>query len=288
MAEFSWPEARILAVDDQVQNVNIIDRLLRRAGFDRVVTTTHPQQALPLFEEHRPDLVLLDLHMPDLDGFGVLDQLAPLLPADGYLPIVFITADADTHLKKRALSLGAKDFVNKPFDATEIVLRIRNLLEARYLYLALQAQNEMLEARVKERTEDLEQAQLEILHRLSRAADFRDDDTMQHTERVGRLSASLARELGMEDRGGGAAPPRRAAPRPREDRRARQHPAQGRRAERRRVLRRQDAHAGSARACCRAAPTRCCRWPRRSRAPTTNSGTGPATSRGSTATRSRW
>ena len=197
MSDFSWPEARILAVDDQVQNVNIIDRLLRRAGFEHIVTTTHPQQALPLFEEHRPDLVLLDLHMPELDGFGVLDQLGPYLPADGYLPIVFITADADTHLKKRALSMGAKDFVNKPFDATEIVLRIRNLLEARYLYLALQAQNDQLEARVRERTEELEQAQLEILHRLSRAADFRDDDTMQHTERVGRLSAALARELGM-------------------------------------------------------------------------------------------
>jgi putative two-component system response regulator len=199
MSEFSWPEACILAVDDQVQNVNIIDRLLRRAGFERVVTTTQPQQAKALFEEHRPDLILLDLHMPDLDGFGVLEQLNPLVPDDGYLPIVFITADADTHLKKRALSMGAKDFVNKPFDATEIVLRIRNLLEARYLYLALQAQNGILEARVRERTEELEQAQLEILHRLSRAADFRDDDTMQHTERVGRLSAALARELGMSD-----------------------------------------------------------------------------------------
>lgn len=197
MPEFSWPEARILAIDDQVQNVNIIDRLLRRAGFERIYTTTHPQQARPLFEQHRPDLVLLDLHMPDLDGFGVLDQLHPLIPEDGYLPIVFITADADTHLKKRALSMGAKDFVNKPFDATEIVLRIRNLLEARYLYLALQEQNDQLEARVAERTEELEQAQLEILHRLSRAADFRDDDTMQHTERVGRLSAALAAEIGM-------------------------------------------------------------------------------------------
>jgi putative two-component system response regulator len=198
MPEFSWPEARILAVDDQVQNVTIIERLLRRAGFDHVITTTHPQQARPLFEQHRPDLVLLDLHMPDLDGFGVLDQLMPLLPQGGILPVVFITADADTHLKKRALSLGAQDFVHKPFDATEIVLRIRNLLEARYLYLALQAQHETLEARVQERTEELEQAQLDILHRLSRAADFRDDDTMQHTERVGRLSVAIARELGME------------------------------------------------------------------------------------------
>ncbi len=199
MADFAWPEARILAVDDQVQNVTIIDRLLRRAGFEHVFTTTSPREARALFELHRPDLVLLDLHMPDLDGFGVLEELAPLLPDDGYLPIVFITADADTHLRKRALSHGAKDFVNKPFDATEVVLRINNLLEARYLYLALQNQNDMLEARVKERTEELEQAQLEILHRLSRAADFRDDDTMQHTERVGRLSAALARELGMDD-----------------------------------------------------------------------------------------
>lgn len=197
MADFTWPEAKILAIDDQVQNVTIIDRLLRRAGFEHVVTTTHPQEARALFEAHQPDLVLLDLHMPELDGFGVLDELTSLLPTSGYLPIVFITADADTHLKKRALSLGAKDFVNKPFDATEIVLRIRNLLEARYLYLALQEQNETLEARVRERTEELEQAQLDILHRLSRAADFRDDDTMQHTERVGRLSAALARELGM-------------------------------------------------------------------------------------------
>ena len=199
MSDFSWPGATILAVDDQIQNVNIIERLLRRAGFERIITTTQPRQAQPLFEQHQPDLVLLDLHMPDLDGFGVLDQLGPLLPTEGYLPIVFITADADTHLKKRALSMGAKDFVNKPFDATEIVLRIRNLLEARYLYLALQEQNDVLEARVKERTQELEQAQLEILHRLSRAADFRDDDTMQHTERVGRLSAALARELGMAD-----------------------------------------------------------------------------------------
>lgn len=198
MADFSWPEARILAVDDQVQNVNIIDRLLRRAGFDHIVTTTDPRQARTLFDQHQPDLVLLDLHMPDVDGFAVLEQLSPLVPPEGYLPIVFITADADTHLKKRALSMGAKDFVNKPFDAIEIVLRIRNLLEARFLYLALQAQNDMLEGRVRERTEELEQAQLEILHRLSRAADFRDDDTMQHTERVGRLSAALAEELGMD------------------------------------------------------------------------------------------
>ncbi len=199
MSEFNFADARILAVDDQVQNVTVLQRLLVRDGFTHVVTTTSPREAIQLFESERPDLVLLDLHMPEMDGFAVLEALTPRIPVDTYLPIVFITADADTHLKKKALSLGAKDFVNKPFDATEIVLRIRNLLEARFLYRALEEQNNILEQRVQERTEELEQAQLELLHRLSRAADFRDDDTMQHTERVGRTSAALARELGLSE-----------------------------------------------------------------------------------------
>lgn len=199
MSEFNFADARILAVDDQVQNVTVLQRLLQRAGFEHVTTTTDPREAVRLFEVDQPDLVLLDLHMPEMDGFAVLDAIAPRIPADTYLPVVFITADADTHLKKKALSLGAKDFVNKPFDATEIVLRIRNLLEARFLYREIEAQNVVLEERVRERTAELEQAQLELLHRLSRAADFRDDDTMQHTERVGRTSAALARELGLPD-----------------------------------------------------------------------------------------
>ncbi len=197
MSEFNFADARILAVDDHPHNVAVLKRLLERAGFVHVVTTTDPREGVRLFESMTPDLVLLDLHMPGMDGFAVLDAITPQIPANTYLPVVFITADADTHLKKKALSLGANDFVNKPFDATEIVLRIRNLLEARFLYRALEEQNNILEQRVQERTEELEQAQLELLHRLSRAADLRDDDTMQHTERVGRTSAALARELGL-------------------------------------------------------------------------------------------
>lgn len=199
MSEFNFSQARILAVDDQTQNVTVLQRLLQRAGFECVQTTTDPRNAVALFHAEQPDLVLLDLHMPGMDGFAVLDAIAPAIAPNTYLPIVFITADVDAHLKKKALSRGAKDFVNKPFDPSEIVLRIRNLLEARFLYRALEEQNEILEMRVRERTEELEQAQLELLHRLSRAADFRDDDTMQHTERVGRTSAALARELGLSE-----------------------------------------------------------------------------------------
>src|SRR5690606_13408080 len=199
MSEFDFSQARILAVDDQTQNVTVLQRLLQRAGFERVQTTTDPHSAVAMFHAEQPDLVLLDLHMPGMDGFAVLDAISPSIPPDTYLPIVFITADVDAHLQKKALSRGAKGFVNKPFDPSEIVLRIRNLLEARFLYRALEEQNEILEQRVRERTEELEQAQLELLHRLSRAADFRDDDTMQHTERVGRTSAALARELGLSE-----------------------------------------------------------------------------------------
>lgn len=189
----------ILVVDDQEANVRVLERILARAGFERVVGTSDSRQALPLFLEHRPDLVLLDLHMPNLDGFGVLEALQPHVPDGTYLPILVLTADISRPAKQRALSMGAKDFLAKPFDSIEVVLRIRNLLETRALYLELQRHNARLEEKVLERTRELEQAQLEILERLALAAEFRDDATHEHTQRVGRLSARLARRLGLPD-----------------------------------------------------------------------------------------
>ena len=101
--------------------------------------------------------------------------------------------------RQEALSRGAKDFVNKPFHADEVLLRIRTLLETRFLYLQIQSQNQILEAKVRERTRELEAAQIEIIERLARAAEFRDDNTGQHTERVGQMAALLARQLGLPD-----------------------------------------------------------------------------------------
>jgi putative two-component system response regulator len=195
--EQTLDQLQILIVDDQEQNVHILERLLGGAGFGRLISTTDPFQAVELFTVHRPDLVLLDLHMPRHDGFQVIADISPLIPDGELLPIVVITADDSLSVKKRALSMGAKDFVSKPFDRIEVVLRIRNLLEARRLYLALQAQNDLLEQKVRERTAELERAQKEILQRLRLAAEFRDDDTMQHTERVGDISARVAAELGL-------------------------------------------------------------------------------------------
>ena len=110
-----------------------------------------------------------------------------------------LTGDMTPEARREALSRGAKDFVNKPFHADEVLLRIRTLLETRFLYLQIQSQNQMLEAKVRERTQELEAAQIEIIERLARAAEFRDDNTGQHTERVGQMAALLAQEIGLAD-----------------------------------------------------------------------------------------
>jgi putative two-component system response regulator len=187
----------ILIVDDQENNIRILERMLRKAGYEQLASSTDPRDAQPLFEQHRPDLVLLDLHMPHLDGFGVLERLAPYIAPGTYMPILVLTADISPEAKQRALSMGAKDFLAKPFDSTEVLLRIRNLLEGRFLYLELQEQNELLDRKVRVRTRELEEAQVEILERLALAAEYRDDATQEHTRRVGEISARLAQRMGM-------------------------------------------------------------------------------------------
>lgn len=187
----------ILIIDDQDANLRLLERMLRRGGYERFVTTADSRDAERLFLEHAPDLVLLDLHMPHLDGFAVLEQLRPHIPADSFVPIVVLTADISTEARLRALSMGAKDFLGKPLDAIEVVLRIQNLLETRFLYLQLLEHNERLEQKVRERTRALEEAQVEIVERLALAAEFRDDATLEHTRRVGAISAALGARLGL-------------------------------------------------------------------------------------------
>jgi putative two-component system response regulator len=193
-----FTHARILIVDDEPANVDLLQRLLERHGFSRVETTCDPREAAPLYVKLRPDLILLDLHMPHMDGLAVMDQLNQLAEAS-YLPILMLTGDMAPEARREAMSRGAKDFVNKPFHSEEVLLRIRTLLETRFLYLQIQSQNQLLEAKVRERTRELESAQIEIIERLAKAAEFRDDNTGQHTERVGQMAALLGREIGLPD-----------------------------------------------------------------------------------------
>jgi putative two-component system response regulator len=152
-----------------------------------------PREVAGLWEDSPPDLLLLDLHMPHLDGFAVMEQLKSRIAANGHVPVLVFTGTIFAEAKKKALALGAKDFLSKPFDVTEVLLRINNLLETRFLYLELQEHNRTLEQKVLDRTQDLEEAQIEMLERLALASESRDDDTGEHTKRVGQLSAALAR-----------------------------------------------------------------------------------------------
>ncbi len=189
--------AKILVIDDQEQNIKLLTRILEKEGYEQVRWTTNAGEALSLYAEFNPDLVLLDLHMREKDGFEVLQEIMSH-SGNSYVPVLMITADDSADVKRRALALGAKDFVGKPFDSGEVLLRIRNLLETQFLYQRLRDQNTELENKVAERTRELEQSQLEVLERLAAAVEFRDDDTGNHTKRVAEVSAMLAQTINLE------------------------------------------------------------------------------------------
>ena len=155
-------KARVLIVDDEPSNIRLLERILEMFGTAVVKSTTDPRQALPLYLEFQPDIVLLDLHMPHLDGYAVIAQLKAAVPTEDYLPILVLTADVTIDTKRRALAAGAKDLVTKPLDNFEVVLRIDNLLENRFLHMELQRQNQNLEAQVRERTAQLEELLAEL------------------------------------------------------------------------------------------------------------------------------
>lgn len=151
-------EARILIVDDTVANTALLTNMLGRIGYTNLRHTTDSREVLTLTAELQPDLIILDLMMPHLDGFAVMQQLDAAAQGDNYLPILVLTADITPATKRKALAAGATDFLHKPFDASEIFMRIRNLLHARFLHLAAQNQNQMLEESVAARTRDLSSA----------------------------------------------------------------------------------------------------------------------------------
>ena len=148
--------ANILIVDDQEANVLLLEKMLRNAGYTRIASTTDPRAVCALHREHRYDLILLDLQMPEMDGFEVMEALKEI-ETDRYLPVLVITAQPSHKL--RALQSGAKDFVSKPFDLIEVQTRIHNMLEVRLLYQKLDNYNKLLEQTVLERTAELRESE---------------------------------------------------------------------------------------------------------------------------------
>jgi PAS domain S-box-containing protein len=183
-------QARILIVDDQSSNVQLLEQLLDAAGYSAVTATTEPQQVCALHLQHGYDLILLDLQMPLMDGFEVMAALKAQLIND-YLPVIVLTAQP-AH-KLRALQSGAKDFISKPFDLIEVKTRIRNMLEVRLLYKKLEEHNRLLETKVAERTAELRQSEARYRSLTELASDWywEQDENGQFTKVSGPVMDML-------------------------------------------------------------------------------------------------
>lgn len=192
--------SRILVVDDEPANVLLLERLLEQLGYNNVESYSDPNEALPRILDVNVDLILLDIQMPGLTGFDILEALRDSKNENEFRPVLILTADATPATKRKALALGADDFLTKPFEAYEVALRVKNLLRTRLLYKEISSENDVLEQRVIERTRELEEVQLEVVDRLGLATEYRDDDTKAHTVRVGELASSLARAMGLPQR----------------------------------------------------------------------------------------
>lgn len=204
-------DMRILIVDDTVDNLVFLKHLFSRKGFSNITMIEDSRQVLPQVEEQEPDVILLDLMMPHLDGFEILKLLDEKLDESVFLPVVVLTADTNNETRQRSLNEGAIDFLTKPLDAIEVLQRVKNYLKMRYLSKQQKSYSLELEVAVLDRTEELkksyqslrvtnealDQSNIEIVNRLAKAAEYRDDDTGQHTFRVGKLSSLVAAKLDM-------------------------------------------------------------------------------------------
>ena len=193
IAESEILNASILIVDDQRANVSLLEETLREAGYASVASTTNPHEVCALHRLNRYDLILLDLQMPGMDGFQVMEGLKTN-DADGYLPVLVITAQPGHKL--RALQAGAKDFVSKPFDLVEVKTRIHNMLEVRLLYKKLENYNKALEETVQERTAELRESEARYRSLTELASDWYWEQ--DENGKFGKVSGPVLEMLGIQ------------------------------------------------------------------------------------------
>jgi two-component system sensor histidine kinase/response regulator len=160
-----YKNAKILIVDDIYSNIELLEVLLSHAGFKNIKSLTDSCIFVNTYLAYKPDIILLDLMMPFKNGFEIMNDLKKIVPRNSFLPILILTADINADIKQNALSAGATDFLSKPFDLNEVVIRIKNLLDTRYLNLQLEQHNLKLQSKVKERTRELEKANKELKYK---------------------------------------------------------------------------------------------------------------------------
>ncbi len=189
-------EGKILIVDDEESNVKLLEHLLLQNGFHSIRWTTDSRDAVHIYQDFRPDLVLLDLNMPHMDGHEVMEKIHEI-EKETYPSIIVITADNNEEAKIRSLASGALDFLHKPFDIVEVAARIRNTLNVRLLHNRVNHQNKVLDQKIRERTQELSDTRLEVVQRLGRAAEYRDNETGMHVIRMSRYASLLAEAAGL-------------------------------------------------------------------------------------------
>jgi putative two-component system response regulator len=193
-------DSNILIVDDNPANVALLESILAEEGYESVVSTVDPRMVLPLCRKETFDVILLDIRMPYMTGLEVMEKLRDVVAPGDYLPVLVLTAQTDMQTRRDALKLGARDFVTKPFEQWEVMLRIRNMLETRYFFKRQLIRGDLLEEEVRKRTEEIREVQLEIIRRLSLAGEYRDDNTGAHVTRVSRMAEVIARGLGLDEK----------------------------------------------------------------------------------------
>ena len=195
-ADDDLKSAVILLVDDLVPNLRLLEKALQEDGYVRLIATSDARQAFLLAQEANADLVLLDLNMPYLNGHEVMAQLAtlPTPPA-----VLVLTAQADQDNRLRAIKAGARDYLTKPFDILELLARVQNVIGAHLHQKEIQQHAELLEQRVRERTRELADTRLDIIRRLGRAAEWRDNETGLHIIRMSKFSQIIGLRAGLSE-----------------------------------------------------------------------------------------
>ncbi len=187
-----------MIVDDEPVVFKVVKEYLKLAGYKNCLTTSESAKAAEIIRRESPDIVLLDIQMPEVSGLDILEEIRASAPT-AMIPVIILTACDDQETKQKALNLGATDFLSKPVDPSDLIPRVRNALLVKGYQDHLRCYAEWLEKEVEKRTGELEASRLEVLLCLARAAEFRDNETGRHIIRVGRYVGIIARELGFDE-----------------------------------------------------------------------------------------
>jgi putative two-component system response regulator len=189
---------RVMIIDDEPLNIKIARKYLQIAGYSNFITTSDAAGAMQMVRREEPDVILLDVMMPQVSGLEIL-QAIRADRAIAHLPVLILTASTDAETRRNALELGATDFLAKPVEPSELVPRVRNALTVKAHHDHLKHYSQTLEHEVRQRTAEVEASRIHVVHALARAAEYRDDDTGRHVIRVGRYAGVIARDLGFEE-----------------------------------------------------------------------------------------